>query len=181
MNTQHSPLILLACLFVITSCSEKKSSANSSAASPAAASPALAKVFASAPAGDPVEIMQARASAKPGETITLKGLVMGSTKPFVEGRAAFTLGDPAKLTPCNKNPDDSCETPWDVCCETPEAVKAATVTIQVVDADGRVLKEPVENVQGLNHLSEVIVTGKVTASSNADLLVLNADSIKVVQ
>ena len=97
------------------------------------------------------------------------------------GRAAFILGDPSKLTPCNKNPGDGCKTPWDVCCDTPEAVKASTVTIQVVGADGKVLKEGIENRNGLKPLSNVTVSGTVTEGSNADVLVLNASAIKVVE
>lgn len=175
--------LVLATLFggmlTFVSCSGKKEITADAPAAVPTASAALTKVFATAPAGEPVAILQARANAQPGETVTLKGLVMGSSKPFVEGRAAFTLGDPHKLTPCNKNPDDGCKTPWDVCCDSAEDIKAATVTIQVVDADGKVLKESIENISGLKPLSEVTVTGTVTPASNADLLVLNATSIRV--
>lgn len=170
--------LLLGCVLLASSCSEKEKGAASNSPT-APASEALTKIFDAPPAVAPVSIVEARASAKPGDTITLKGLVMGSMKPIVEGRAAFTLGDPEKLTPCNKNPDDACETPWDVCCETPEAIKASTVTVQVVDAAGKVLKEGIENVGGLKPLSDVTVTGVVAEGSGPDLLLLNASSIKV--
>lgn len=152
------------------------------AAEPATAantSEALVKVFSSAPSGEPTSIHTARTSAKAGDALTLKGRVMGNLKPFVDGRAAFILGDPEKLTPCNANPGDSCETPWDACCDTAEDIKVGTATIQVVDQRGRVLKESIENVNGLKKLSTITVSGTVAPGSNPDLLILNATSIQV--
>ncbi len=171
--------LLLALASLLTSCQEN--AATISPQPPPAASEALLAVFSAAPSGEPASIHQARATAKPGDTLTLKGRIMGSLKPFVEGRAAFILGDPEKLTPCNENPDDGCDTPWDTCCDTAEDIKAGTATIQVVDSDGNVLKEPVENVNGLKPLSTIIVSGTVAEGSNADLLVLNASAIQMTE
>ncbi len=168
------PVILFAaCL--LASCKEKPAAAPSAPA----ASEALSKVFATTPSGEPAAIHQARLTAKPGDSITLKGRVMGSLKPFVEGRAIFILGDPEKLTPCNEMPGDGCETPWDTCCDTAEDIKAGIATIQVLDANGKVLKEPIENVQGLKTLSTVTVSGTVAEGSNTDLLLLNASAIAI--
>lgn len=139
----------------------------------------LKKVFSSAPAGEPVAIHKARTTAKPGDTITLTGRVMGNIKPFVEGRSIFVLGDTETLKACSDNPDDACETPWDTCCDDPDAIKQGTATIQVVDAKGKVLKEGIENIKGLQKLSYVVVSGKVAPGSSADLLLLNAEAIKV--
>ncbi len=187
-QTLHTKSIAttLACLIALGACSDRGAKSGTTATgsdAPAASAPsaALEKIFATPPAGEPVPVVQARQSAQPGQTVTVKGLVMGSVKPFVEGRAAFTLGDPQKLTPCNKRPDDTCGTPWDVCCEPAEAIKGATLTVQVVGPDGKVLREPVQNVHGLKPLSEVTVTGTVTPASGADALVLDATSIHVGQ
>ncbi len=139
----------------------------------------LKKVFATLPEGKPIAIHQARATAKPGDTITIRGRVMGNTKPFVDGRSIFVLGDTETLKACSDNPGDGCGTPWDTCCDSPEAIKLGTATVQVVDAKGKVLKEGIENVNGLKKLSYVIVSGKVAPSSTADLLLLNAEAIKV--
>jgi hypothetical protein len=102
-----------------------------------------------------------------------------SAAAFVDGRAAFILGDPDVLTACNEVPGDECETPWDVCCESPEDKKRATATIQIVGADGRVLKEPLEGVGGLKNLAKVTVSGKVAEGSSADLLIINATAIGI--
>ena len=103
---------------------------------------------------------------------------MGNEKPFVDGRSAFILGDPEVLTPCNEDPADKCKTPWDACCDSPEDKKRGIATIQIVGADGRVLKEPVEGVGGLENLATVTVTGKVADGSSADALIINAQAVR---
>ncbi len=168
--------LLLAAAGLLASCKEKTpASADAPATGP---SETLTRVLATAPAGSPQAIHTARVSVQPGEEITISGRIMGSSRPFVDGRAAFILGDPEILTPCNENPGDDCDSPWDTCCDTPEDKKRATATIQIVDADGRVLKEAVEGVGGLEKLAHVTVTGKVAESSSADVLLINAQAIR---
>jgi hypothetical protein len=173
--------LLLSGLLALVSCGEKKPSAASSPdAAAAAADPALAAVFtATAPAG-PRAIHEARAAAKPGDEIVLSGRVMGADNPFVAGRAAFVLGDPALLTTCNERPGDECPSPWDTCCDTPEAKRDGTATIQVLGADGRVAKGTLEGVCGLAKLARVVVAGKVAPGSGAESLVVNATAIHVL-
>jgi hypothetical protein len=76
-------------------------------------------------------------------------------------------------------PGDKCETPWDACCDSPEDKKRATATIQIVGADGRVLKEAIEGVGGLVKLATVTVTGKIADGSSGDLMLVNATAIRV--
>lgn len=135
--------------------------------------------FTADPPADAEAIHVARDTAEPGAEITLKGLVMGRMKPFVDGRAAFVLGDDEILTPCNQKPDDECETPWDVCCDTSDAKRKGTATIQIVGDDGRVLAEPLRGAHGLAELSEVTVQGRVAEGSTADALIVNATAIHV--
>jgi len=170
-----------ACLALVTaallaSCDKKETSAI--APSPSAPSPALSAVLAAAPSGDPTPIHLIRATAKPGDEITVSGKIMGNKNPFVDGRSAFILGDPEVLTPCNENPDDKCTTPWDACCDSPEDKKRGIATIQILGEDGRVLKESVEGIGGLANLAAVTVTGKVAGDSSADLLIINAQAIR---
>lgn len=132
---------------------------------------------ASAPA-DPQQISAVRTTAKPGDTITVSGLVMGREHPFVEGRAAFILGDPTKLTPCNKMPDDHCKTPWDACCDSPELKKEGTATIQITE-NGRVLKQSLKGEHGLKELSAVTLTGTVDKSSTPEALIINATVLHI--
>jgi len=170
--------LMIASAVLLASCGGK-STESTAGASVSEASPALAAVLAATPAGEAASIAVIRATARPGDEITISGQIMGAMKPFVDGRAAFILGDPGVLTPCNEKPDDDCDTPWDVCCDSPEDKKRGTATIQIVDSDGRVLKESVEGVGGLQNLAKVTVTGKVAEGSSADLLVVNASAIGV--
>lgn len=163
---------------VLVSCNSRKPTVTMSSATPAP-SAELSKVLSATPGGEPQAIGIIRDKVKPGEEVTLSGRIMGNSKPFVDGRAVFILGDPGILTPCNEIPGDGCETPWDTCCETPEDKKKATASIQIIDAGGRVLKEGIEGVQGIDKLAKVTVTGKVAEGSNADLLIINAAAIRV--
>jgi hypothetical protein len=169
--------LLIASAVLLVSCGEK-STQTTAEVSVSEPSPALAAVLAASPTGDAASIAAIRSTAKPGDEITISGRIMGSKKPFVDGRAAFILGDPDVLTACNEVPGDECETPWDTCCDSPEDKKRATATIQIVGADGRVLKEPIEGVGGLQNLSKVTVSGKVAEGSSADLLIVNASAIR---
>jgi len=120
-----------------------------------------------------------RATAKPGDPVVVTGRIMGRDKPFVEGRAAFVLGDPGVLTPCNENPGDECATPWDACCNSSEEKQAGTATIQLVGADGRVIKQGLKGLHGLAELSMVTVTGTIDKASSAEALIINASKLHV--
>lgn len=170
--------ILLASVGLLASC--KKAATEATSASPIVGpSAALSQVLSAIPSGEPLAIPAARSTAKPGDEITLRGRIMGSASPFVEDRALFILGDTGTLTPCTDIPGDSCETPWDVCCETPEEKKLGTATIQIVDANGRVLKESLEGIGGIAKLAHITVTGKVANASSPELLLINATAIRV--
>ncbi len=168
--------LFLATAVLLASCGKKEATVTAPTVS--APSAALSAVLAAAPKGETKSIHLIRTTAKPGDEITISGKIMGNEKPFVEGRAAFILGDPEVLTPCNANPDDKCSTPWDACCDSPEDKKRGIATIQIVGADGRVLKETVEGIGGLENLATVTVSGKVAEGSSPDALIISAAAIR---
>ena len=168
--------LALATAALLASCDKKETTVAAPTAS--APSTALSAELAAAPTGEPKSIHLIRATAKPGDEITVSGKIMGNEKPFVDGRSAFILGDPEVLTACNEDPADKCTTPWDNCCDSPEDKKRGIATIQIVGADSRVLKESIEGVGGLVNLAAVTVTGKVAEGSSADLLIINAQAIR---
>jgi hypothetical protein len=173
MKTKH--LLAIAAL-ALASCGKKQTAASVENVPPAAA---LEAHFTDQPIADPQAIHVARTTVKPGDAIVIKGLIMGREKVFVDGRASFLLGDREKLTPCNAIPDDECPTPWDACCDSKEAKREGIASIQIVDADGRVLTGGLKGVKGLKELSAVTVSGTVDESSTAENLVVNAQSIYV--
>ncbi|HEX2839386.1 MAG TPA: hypothetical protein VHN77_14815 [Phycisphaerales bacterium] len=118
-------------------------------------------------------------SLKTGDEVVLRGRIGGSKEPFVAGRAVFTLMGRG-LKACNENPDDTCSAPWDYCCETKEDILSHSVTVQVVDAKGQILRTAMKGRRGLKELSEIVVIGKVT-SADGKAVVVNASSISVVR
>lgn len=128
---------------------------------------------------DALSVVDARAKAKPGEAITIRGYVGGRAKPFVDGRAMFVLADPAKAPSCDAAPGDSCPTPWDACCTSREDIMAGTATIQVADADGKVVSATLDGVGGVKAGSLVIISGTVSKLSNAQVLIVDATRLYV--
>ena len=157
----------------LTACSDKKEVGQTPADN---TSPLKQVVLGTAP-DKPLEIATIRGSAKPGETVTFKGQVMGSDTVFMDGRAVMVMGDPKKMTPCSDIPGDECPTPWDVCCDDPEVVTASIITVQVTDESGKPLKATLKGLSGLKELSWVTVTGKVTEASNKENMVVNASGL----
>jgi hypothetical protein len=174
MTSRLLPLLPLALL--LAACNGKPNAAAPSANAPGTA---LAAALRTAPAGVPQAIHLARAEAKPGQTLTLRGQIMGAKEPFVAGMAAFVLGDPAVLTPCNARPGDGCPTPWDVCCDSEADQRRGTALVQLVDASGAVAREPLEGLGGLAKLAFVTVEGTVAAASTPENLLLNATALRV--
>lgn len=127
-----------------------------------------------------VPVLEARKS-KPGDKITVQGKIMGSSKPFVEGRASFIIGDPAKLTSCDLKENDPCETPWDVCCDDTQDIADSTISIQLIDANGRVLKTGLKGINGLKELSKIVVEGIVDSGSTESSMIVNATTITVIK
>ncbi|HMP75499.1 MAG TPA: hypothetical protein PKE12_04290 [Kiritimatiellia bacterium] len=142
---------------------------------------ALAAVFRAVPAPESITPIPAlRTAVRPGDAVVIEAKVMGTETPFVDGRALVVVGDEGTLESCDLRPGDSCETPWDVCCEDPATIRAGTATIQIVDSDGRVLKAGLRGVNGLTELSRVRVAGTVAPESTGDALIVNAEAIEVL-
>ena len=174
MKTHHIILTTLAA-FALVSCQSKEG--EDASADNKGPSPELKAVIDAPVEAEASDIHVIRETAQAGDTITVKGWIMGNKSPFVEGRAAFILGDPEVITACSERPGDGCKTPWDNCCDDAEDIQRATATIQVVNEDGRVLKEGIEGVEGIEKLSKLKVTGTVAEGSTSENLVINASAI----
>ncbi|MGE9270680.1 MAG: hypothetical protein ACQKBU_07740 [Verrucomicrobiales bacterium] len=170
-------VLTLTTATLLVACS-KNETATTSTNAPSAE---LREIFVERIAAEASPIHLARTTVQPGDPIVIEGQIMGAAEPFVAGRAAFILGDRAKLTPCNEMPDDGCATPWDACCDTKEAFREGTATIQVIGEDGRTLKEGIEGVRGLEKLSKILVQGEVAQQSGPGNLVVNADAIQILE
>jgi len=84
-------LMLVGVLVIASGCSDSNPARDSGdAATTAVNSQYLADTE---PAGA-IPVGEARESVKDGQSVTLVGTIGGSSKPFVEGLAAFTIVDP---------------------------------------------------------------------------------------
>lgn len=122
-------------------------------------------------------IQAARQSARAGEELVVRGRVAGHADPIAPNRAILTLLDTSIKT-CDETPGDSCQTPWDACCEPRDSLQAGVATIQVVDESGRPLEATLRGAGGIEPLKELTVTGTV-AAHDGSILVINATGIHV--
>jgi hypothetical protein len=114
-----------------------------------------------------VPVGYARQTVKDNDEVTLVGIIGGSSKPFVDGLAAFTIVDP-KVPYCQ--PDEGCPTPWDYCC-TMDQVKDNIATVKVVDASGTVVAADARTLLNAKELSTVVVQGKAQRDEQGNLTV----------
>ena len=110
------------------------------------------------------------ATAKDGDEVVVTGRVGGAKKVFIDGFAAFTIID-AIVPPCGVGKMDDCKTPWDYCCDAPEVLAKNGLSVELV-ADGQPLRANARGFHGLDHLSTVVVTGKVARDSAGNVRVL---------
>ena len=166
-------------LLVLAGCessSEKKTSGEQVSSHPSAALPA-GLILTAAPA-DAQNVIEAKKKAKTGDDIVVRGKIGGQVKPFVEGRAVFQLVD-SSLPTCNMTPGDTCETPWDYCCEPKDQIAAKSMTVQVVGEDGKPLKIDLNGHDELKPMARVVVRGKVAERPDEKTLTLQAKGIFV--
>ncbi|MBM3975547.1 MAG: hypothetical protein FJ299_00980 [Planctomycetes bacterium] len=119
--------------------------------------------LASAPAGA-LTPLQLRAGELPSAPIAVTGRAMD----FVDGRAAFRLVDASLKSCADMGGLDHCPTPWDYCCEDPKSLSAATITVEVREAD-RLLASSVRGFHGLDHLTPVTVSGTLSKDAAGNL------------
>ena len=163
----------LASLVVLNSC---KNEAHLTVVTPA--SPLESVLLTELPT-DAISVADAFANPTPGTEVIVTGEVMGNEEPFIENRAMLVLGDPTQITPCNRNHDDGCQTPWDVCCDDPDVIKKSIATIQILDEEGRPLKEGLKGLGGMQELTTLTVVGTVAEGSNDENLLITASGIHV--
>jgi len=115
-----------------------------------------------------VSVLDARAAADGAEVV-----VAGRVRDFVDARAVFTIAD-MSLKSCLDPEDpmgDGCKTPWDYCCVDRKALKDGTATIEVLDGD-QPAAGSAKGWNGLDHLKEVVVRGKLRKDGDGNLSVI---------
>ena len=172
-------LLTFGLAFTLISCSEKDKDTTDTSKQELKSDSAISKLLLKEEPKEAVGIAELRKTAKPGDTVTFTGAVIGSDSVFIKGRAIMVMGDPTKITSCDLHPGDNCQTPWDVCCDDPDVIKESILTVQVVDGSGRPLKADLTGVGGLKELSKATITGTVAKSSNESNMLINATGIYI--
>lgn len=159
--------VAAAGMLVLGACEDKAAKSPQPMANAAAFPASL--FLAGAPA-EAKDIKDVKPSLKAGDKVALSGRVGGGKEPFVAGRAMFNLVD-RRVPACSDNPEDTCKTPWDYCCESAEDLMANSATVEVIGVDGQMIKSGLEGVHGLKPLSRVVVVGTVATAEKGNLVV----------
>ncbi|MCO8124277.1 hypothetical protein NHH03_21220 [Stieleria sp. TO1_6] len=150
-------------LATIVGCGQTPSSDTAQEPAPPAASEYLVETE----PVDAVPVGEARQSVSDAQAVTLVGTIGGSSEPFVDGLAAFTIVDP-NVPYCAA--DEGCPTPWDYCC-TQDQVKDNIATVKVVDASGNPVAADARKLLQVKELSTVVVKGTATRDEQGNLTV----------
>ena len=110
---------------------------------------------------------EARESVMDEQAVTLVGVIGGSSKPFVDGLAAFTIVD-SKVPYCAA--EEGCPTPWDYCC-TQDQVKGNIATVKIVDDAGKPVTADARRILNVKELSTVVVQGTARRDDQGNLTV----------
>lgn len=119
---------------------------------------------------DVKNVIDAKETAKPGDTIAIRGRIGGSARPFVDGRAVFTIVGRGPHA-CSDHADDQCKTPWDYCCTPRDELRAHSATIQIVDESGAPIRTDIKGRRGIQELSDLTVVGKVVSTNGGSLII----------
>lgn len=116
------------------------------------------------------DVIQVRKEAKDSDDVVIVGRIGGSENPWIDGRAAFSIVD-GSIKACTDIPGDTCQTPWDYCCETPK-LPMGIALVKFVDDDGNLVKADARELLNVKELSTVVVKGKAKRDEAGNLTVL---------
>ncbi|MDG2221308.1 MAG: hypothetical protein P8L85_08015 [Rubripirellula sp.] len=164
MRISFSTTLMVCLTFVTLGCNDDQASVSLPESAKPLAVDATPYLVTTEPA-DTTPVGEARESLMDGESATLIGTIGGSSKPFIEGLAAFTIVD--QKIPCCAA-EEGCPTPWDYCC-TQDQVKDNIATIKIVDESGSPVTADARQLFGISELSQVIVSGTAKRDDQGNL------------
>jgi hypothetical protein len=123
-----------------------------------------------------IGIIEARESANDGDPIVVVGRIGGTTNPWVDGRAAFTLLDASMVLVPEGTESEEGELCTGDCCAAERA--HATMLVKFVDDVGRVLAVDSRRLLGLSENEMVVVRGKAAKDESGNVALI-ADGVFV--
>lgn len=129
--------------------------------------------------GASISVCEFRETNDTTKDYIVEGFIGGRKNPFAENRAIFILGDNT-LETCDEKSDDSCPTPWDVCCEDRNKILSSTISVQILDANGFIINGTLQGVSGIDSGKNIKVRGKLNMKSTAEAIIMNAEAIQIL-
>lgn len=137
----------------------------------------------------PAAMQQYVLQADPGESIGVVAarqreagtqmVVAGRIARIGKGAAVFWLMD-KQLPYCGEvRSEDTCKTPWDYCCETPDTYRANSLLVEIRDQGGQPVPTP--SLPGLRLLDHVEVTGTIEKDEQGNPVLLAAGYFRVAR
>lgn len=161
----------IAALALVGACAEKSETASAPRQS-------SAWLLASMPEGAK-PVAEVKIFAREGDTVVVRGRIGGRVEPITKGSPVFIIMD-TSIPTCDELEDDHCPTPWDYCCETPEAIAANNATVQLVTQEGAPLTADLL-AEGLKPQDEVVVVGTVGPRPSETVLTIRATGVHRVK
>ena len=110
-----------------------------------------------------LSVVELREQAKNDDDVVLVGRIGGAAKPWVAGRAAFSVVDPSLQL---------CDEGGGVCSCCKDKVCDAMALVKVVDEHGRVLKADARKLLRVKENELVVVSGKAKRDDAGNLTIL---------
>ena len=117
-----------------------------------------------------VGVIAAREGAENGAPLVLVGRVGGTAKPWVEGRAAFTLLDASMSIVAEGEDSGEAEVCMGDCCATERM--SCTTLVKVVDEQGKLVPVDSRELLGLKESDMVVVTGTAKKDQSGNFTML---------
>lgn len=115
-------------------------------------------------------VIAARESAEDGAPLVLVGRIGGCAKPWVDGRAAFTLLDASMSVVAEGEDSADDEICTGDCCAT-ERLDCTTL-VKVVDQEGRLVAVDSRDLFGLKESDMVVVQGNAKKDESGNFVML---------
>ncbi len=100
-----------------------------------------------------LDVMDVREQAQDGQSVVVLGRIDGGLKPWIDGRAAFSIMDERVAPSCDAT---ECEAG---CPQCVQQVAEATAMVKFLDDQGKVLAVDARDLLGLKEQQTVVIRG----------------------
>lgn len=161
-------LLFIGCSNKSTPTTENKTQAVTPTNTQNSASNPLDKLLVTTEPTPASSVIETKSKVKDGEEV----IVHGRVKDFVKGYAVLVIAD-TSMKACVDNPEETCPTPWDYCCNPKEKIEKSVATVQLTEDGATPIKTELEGFKGLQRLSSyVTVKGKAKRDEAGNLTII---------